>query len=230
MSGRRPEREFATWYSLYAADELITRAVMEADKAGIDCPLGWPEKFVEFISAHHAGNVIIPAEVAGHDWRRTLAYRVTDKAVRDTTGLVPLSVAADRIAYTAMRCAGLLAQLDRKGQPVDRCGTGVVVEVYPAASLKQWGLPHRGFKGTGNAKPLAQVVDALLAVAPWLTLGPYEDLCRHSDDALDAVIAALTARAAMKGLVTAPSTTQAVTSSTEGWIALPTCPLSALWP
>jgi hypothetical protein len=213
-----------------AADELITRAVMEADKAGIDCPLGWPEKFVEFISTHHTGNVIVPAEVAGRDWRRTLAYRVTDKAVHDTTGLMPLSVAADRIAYTALRCAGLLAQLAGKGQPVDRCGTGVVVEVYPAVSLKQLGLPHRGFKGIGNAKPLGQVVDALLVAAPWLTLGPYEDKCRHSDDALDAVIAALTARAAMKGLVTAPSATQAATSSTEGWIAVPTCPLSALWP
>jgi len=213
-----------------AADELITRAVMEADKAGIDCPLGWPEKFVEFISAHQSGNVIVPAEVAGRNWQRALAYRVTDEAVRDTTGLVPLSVAADRIAYTAMRCAGLLAQLARQGQPVDRCGTGVVVEVYPAASLNQWGLPHRGFKGKGNAKPLARVVDAMLAAAPWLMLGPFEDLCRRSDDALDAVIAALTARAAMKGLVTAPSTTQAAISSTEGWIALPTCPLSALWP
>jgi hypothetical protein len=204
---------------------------MEADKAGIDCPLGWPEKFVEFISAHHAGNVIVPAEVAGREWRRTLAYRVTDEAVREITGLVPLSVAADRIAHTAMRCAGLLAQLARRGQPVDRCGTGVVVEVYPAASLKQWGLPHRGFKGTGKAEPLAQVVDALLVAAPWLTLGPHEDRCRRSDDALDAVIAALTARAAMKGLVTAPRTPQAaISSSTEGWIALPTCPLSALWP
>jgi predicted nuclease with RNAse H fold len=213
-----------------ATDELITQAVMEADKAGIDCPLGWPEKFVEFISAHHAGNVIVPAEVAGPAWQSTLAYRVTDKAVHDTTGLMPLSVAADRIAYTAMRCARLLAQLASNGQPVDRCGTGVVVEVYPAVSLNHWGLPHRGYKGIGNAKCLAQVVDALLVAAPWLTLDPHEDECRRSDDALDAVIAALTARAATKGLVTAPNTTQAATSSTEGWIAVPTCPLSALSP
>jgi uncharacterized protein DUF429 len=38
-----------------ATDELITRAIMAADKAGIDCPLGWPEKFVKFISTHHTG-------------------------------------------------------------------------------------------------------------------------------------------------------------------------------
>jgi hypothetical protein len=58
------------------------------------------------------------------------------------------------------------------------------------------GLPHRGYKGKSNIKCLAQVVDALLAAAPWLKLDPFEDLCRRSDDALDAVIAALTARAA----------------------------------
>jgi predicted nuclease with RNAse H fold len=213
-----------------ATDELITQAVIEADKAGIDCPLGWPETFVKFISAHHTGNVIVPAEVAGPAWQSTLAYRVTDKSVHDTTGLMPLSVAADRIAYTTMRCARLLAQLASKRQPVDRCGTGVVVEVYPAASLHHWKLPHRRYKGKSNTKRLAQVVDALLAAAPWLTLDPHEDECRHSDDALDAVIAALTARAATKGLVTAPNTTQAATSRTEGWIALPTCPLSALSP
>jgi len=215
---------------LGAEDELVTGAITEAGKAGIDCPLGWPEKFVAFVSAHQIGNVVVPAEVAGRDWRRALAFRVTDAAVRDTIGLVPLSVAADRIAHTAMRCAGLLAQLAREGQPVDRCGTGVVVEVYPAASLKQWGLPYRGYKGTVNVTNLAQVVDALLAAAPWLTLGPYDDACRRSDDALDAVIAAMTARAALRGLVTSPSSNQAGMAMTEGWIALPTCHLGALWP
>lgn len=85
----------------------------------------------------------LPEEVAGHDWRRQLAFRRTDEPVRAATGLVPLSVAADRIAHPAMRCAGLLARLALEGQPVDRSGSGVVVEVYPAASLKQWGLPHR---------------------------------------------------------------------------------------
>jgi hypothetical protein len=31
-----------------------------------------------------------------------------------------------------MRCAILLAELARRGHPVDRTGTGKVVEVYPA--------------------------------------------------------------------------------------------------
>jgi len=166
---------------LGADDDQLVRALKKADKAGIDCPLGWPQKFVAFISAHQTGNVAVPEEVAGRDWRRQLAFRVTDQAVRDATGLVPLSVAADRIGHTAMRCAGLLA---REGQPIDRCGKGVVVEVYPAASLRQWGLKHRGYKGAINIGNRAQAIDALLAAAPWLTLGQHEDACRRWDDAL----------------------------------------------
>jgi predicted nuclease with RNAse H fold len=213
-----------------ADDELVIRAIREADKAGIDCPLGWPDKFVAFVGAHQAGNVVVPEEVAGRDWRRTLAFRVTDDVVRHATGLVPLSVAADRIGHTAMRCAGLLARLAREGQPVDRSGAGAVVEVYPAASLHRWRLPHRGYKGRANVTRLATVVDLLLAAAAWLTLGRYDDTCRRSADALDAVIAALTARAAARGLVTSPTPEHAVIARNEGWIALPTCPLSALWP
>lgn len=75
-----------------------------------------------------------------------MAFRTTDAAVRELTGqrLIPLSVAADRIGHTAMRCASLLAALASGGMQVDRVGTGLVVEVYPAASLWSWQLPHRG--------------------------------------------------------------------------------------
>jgi hypothetical protein len=61
-------------------------------------------------------------------------------------GVNPLSVSADRIAHAAFRCAGLLARLAALGEPVDRAGSGVVVEVYPAAALRRLGLTHRGYK------------------------------------------------------------------------------------
>jgi predicted nuclease with RNAse H fold len=215
---------------LATQDDTVTTAIRQADKAGIDCPFGWPETFVAFVSAHEAGNVVLPDEVAGPEWRRRLTYRLTDQAVREATGLVPLSVATDRIAHTAMRCAGLLAQLAKDGRPVDRAGGGEVVEVYPAASLHQWGVPHRGYKGTDNADGLGDIVDALQAAAPWLSLGRYEKVCRRSDDALDAVIAALTARAAALGMVTVPDTDDAPVARREGWIALPTSTLKALEP
>jgi predicted nuclease with RNAse H fold len=223
-------RAEVTGLSVDVGDDEIVETILRADKAGIDCPIGWPTAFVEFVAAHHAGHVVTPADVAGRDWRRGLAYRHTDLVVREATGLVPLSVAADRIAHPAMRCAGLLARLADAGRPVDRGGDGVVVEVYPAASLKQWGLPHRGYKRTKNLSGLDRLVDDLLAAAPWLDLGPYESLCRRSDDALDAVIAALTARAVTQGMTARPGAEQLTAAAAEGWIAYPTVPLGRLRP
>jgi hypothetical protein len=211
-----------------ADDDAVLRAVLAADKAGIDCPLGWPDTFVSFVSAHQHGNVVVPEDVAGRAWRRRLAYRWTDEAVLAEVGMWPLSVAADRIGHTAMRCAGLLARLARHGHPVDRAGDGVVVEVYPAASLRRWGLPYRGYKRAQNVTTLGAVVDELLTKAPWLDLGPMEASCRRSDHALDAVVAALSARAAALALVTRPDERQAGPARTEGWIAIPTSPLDQL--
>jgi predicted nuclease with RNAse H fold len=177
-------------------DAAITNAATHADKLGIDCPLGWPDDFLVFLQEHHAGHVVAPQEVAGRDWRRKLAYRATDRAVRERTGLTPLSVAADRIGLTAMRAAGILSRLAAEGRPVDRAGNGIVVEVYPAASLRCWGLPFRAYKGRKRRAAREALIDALLKRTPWLDLGAYVDLCADSDDALDAVIAALTSRAA----------------------------------
>ncbi|MEU5563610.1 DUF429 domain-containing protein [Micromonospora musae] len=211
-----------------AGDDQLLRAASAADKVGIDCPLGWPEPFVEFVIAHHRGELAAPTDLVGRDWRRSLAWRRTDAVTHKVTGRPPLSVAADRIAHTAMRCAALLARLGADGQPVDRSGGGTVVEVYPAASLKQWGLPYRGYKGRQNNSALEDLVGQLTTAAPWLQLGDFEPVCQSSDHAVDAVMAALTARAAAVGQATRPSPADLAAASTEGWIALPTTPLSSL--
>ncbi|MFG1834105.1 DUF429 domain-containing protein [Micromonospora chersina] len=211
-----------------AGDDELLRAASAADKAGIDCPLGWPEPFVEFVIAHYRGELAAPTDLIGRDWRRRLAWRRTDVVTHELTGRLSLSVAADRIAHTAMRCAALLARLAEGGQPVDRSGGGTVVEVYPAASLRQWGLPHRGYKGRQNSGALNGLVDQLTTTAPWLQLGGFEPVCRGSDHAVDAVVAALTARAAAIGQATRPAEADLAAATTEGWIALPTAPLASL--
>jgi predicted nuclease with RNAse H fold len=214
-----------------ADDHLIFGAIADAGKAAIDCPFGWPDRFVDFITAHRAGRVEVPSGVAGRVWRRDLALRVTDQAVYALTGLTPLSVSADRIGHTAMRCAGLLAECMRQGRPVDRKGDGVVVEVYPAASLKRWELPYRGYKRASrdpNRSGLGRLMDELRATAPWLDFGDHEQVCRSSDDAADAVVAALTAAASFHGLVTVPGEEHIAAARTEGWIALPTTALREL--
>lgn len=209
----------------HVSNAQIVAAAGPADVLGIDCPLGWPAAFVEFVNEHTHGHVAA-REGTPIAWRRHLAYRETDRFVidqfREESKLRPLSVAADRIAHVAMRCAALLAQLQGAGVEVDRSGvTGKVVEVYPAASLARWGLTHRGYKRTENAPHLDELVTRLRAAAPWLNLGEHESRCRTNDDAFDAVIAALSAAAARSGLTTPPTASTIGLAKAEGWIAVP---------
>jgi hypothetical protein len=101
-------------------------------------------------------------------------------------------------------------------------------EVYPAASLQQWRLPSTRYKRKANLAGLADLVDQLKKAADWLDLDAREALCRASDHAIDAIVAALTARAAAQGLVTVPAADQLDTARSEGWIAIPTSPISSL--
>ena len=165
-----PGNAVVTDLRLGVEDRDIAEAAAGAVKLGLDCPLGWPDDFVKFVNAHHDGHVVAPRDVSGKDWRRRLAYRATDRAVREATGLQPLSVAADRIGLTAMRAAGLLAGLAKAGRPVDRTGSGIVLEVYPAASLYCWRLPYREYKGRDNQSARDLLIRELLGTAPWLDL------------------------------------------------------------
>jgi predicted nuclease with RNAse H fold len=221
----RAGRAVARTVTSPADDAVILDALGRADKAGLDCPLGWPEDFIRFITAHQAGAVPLPpgGTPTGSDWRRPLRLRLTDRVVAEETGVTPLSVSADRIGSVAMRCAVLLAELSRRGQPVDRAGTGQVAEVYPAASLKVWGLlPKGGYKNPREPHKLAELIDELSAQAPYLQIEAVAAQCRVHHDAADAVIAALAARAAHLGLTLGPrNPAEAAAARTEGWVAIP---------
>jgi predicted nuclease with RNAse H fold len=212
-----------------ADDEAVLRHARDADKVGIDCPLGWPDTFVEFVAGHRANQVRLP-ETSSADWRRSLAYRHTDEHVRSTLQMIPLSVATDRIGVTAMRAARLQVLLAQQGHVIDRAGAGLLVEIYPAAGLRHWGLPSRGYKGGKARGLLGEVVDQLQRAAPWLELSAFEQSCRFSDHALDAVMSALLARAAALGLTTPPPPDQLAAAEREGWIALPDCAIGQLAP
>ena len=203
-------------------DSAIREAAPFARMMGIDCPFGWPDAFVHTVSAHRAGT--IPAPVSfDRAARRLLALRDTDRDVHTRTGITPLSVSADRIAHVAMRCAALQASLAHDGIDCSRDGSGHIAEVYPAAALKIWGLPYRGYKGTNGRAVREGIVDELIAQAPWLTLGHFEEACRRSDDALDAVLSALVARAVVDGHTRRPE--PGGNAAGEGWIHIPEGPL-----
>jgi hypothetical protein len=211
---------------LGVGDDEILAAISRAGLSGIDCPFGWPVPFAALVAEHERGRIAAPGvSESAAGWRRRMVYRTTDEVVRAETGLIPLSVSADRIAHAAFRAALLLTRLAEAGRPVDRTGEGSVAEVYPAACLRRWGLAHRGYKrGAGHGF----LLDDLLAAAPWLRVDGYEVLLRESHDAFDAVIAALGARAVALGRFRRPDESERAAAAVEGWIALPTCELGDL--
>ena len=208
------------------ADAHITDAASRVEKLGIDCALGWPVEFVDFVRAN-AGMHVEPAEFdGGMEWRRRLAYRETDRSVREHTGRWPLSVSTDRLGLTAMRCAGLLSRLQAAGIPIDRSGAGLVVEVYPGASLRQWGFITQGYRASADIRQ--RLLADLEAAAPWFSAGPHRQVMIDSCDAFDAVIAAFSSRAAALGQYLKPTAEQLERARVEGWIAVPNEPIERL--
>ena len=209
--------------ALDVSDEEILRLFHTASMTGVDCPVGWPDAFLPFLAGHLNFDAHPVLEYDGIAGRRLLAYRDTDRFVTARTGLIPLSVSADRLAHPAMRCAVIQAKIARDVGPQPRDGSGRLAEVYPAASLKSWGLLARGYKGRGATEKdrLALLLDGLTRAAPWLDLAGSEDMLAASDDLFDALIASLTARAVATGKTLRPDDSHAKAARTEGWIHLP---------
>lgn len=196
-------------------DELLEllAGLADGERAGIDCPFGWPIAFVEAVCAHAANRPWptrgAPADVADH--YRSMRLRLTDTLCQQKTGRFPLSVSMDKLGSIAARWAHLADQLAADGRPVDRTGAGPVLEVYPAGARAVWRLA--GERSTNK----------LLGAMPWLRFEPgAEQAYQASEHAFDALIAALIARAAALGLTTPPQgIEQRQVAAVEGWIHLP---------
>lgn len=212
-------------------DEALLERMEAADWIGIDAPFGWPVRFVETVG-DWSGKKPWPSVEDERQLRDELRFRETDRFVKGTR--LPLSVSTDRIGICAMRCAELLTKLARRRGTgsIDRAGGDRVVEVYPGAALPLWSgeaadlrLDPGGYKGTkpSEAAKREELLEALERGAPWLRLAPDERaLCMKTDDALDAVLCALIARAAERGLTLGPETEeQSARAPVEGWIHLP---------
>lgn len=208
-------------------------------KVAIDSPLGWPVDFLAFTAAHAEGRLATAGLDLGSPmdsewalssdsgWRRPLANRATDMHVRQMVKLVPLSVSTDRIAHVAMRAARLMAHCSRD---MRRDGAGDIAEVYPAASLRMWGMPHRGYKGAARTRDRELMVEHILQRMPRLQVSDGKRrVLVDSDDALDAFICALTARAVVLGGTDWPQDRfSEERAMSEGWIHVPTVGLEQL--
>ncbi|MFN4002656.1 DUF429 domain-containing protein [Microcella sp.] len=213
---------------LGADDDAVLEATRDASLIGIDCALGWPVDFVDFVARQASAARLTSDDTGDLAWRRRLAYRETDRAVTERTGARPLSVATDRLGMTALRCAVLLDRLAGDGRVVDRSGEhpSAVVEVYPAMALRVWGLARPGYKLTPDAR--SSLIADLGRAAPWLQFGEHRPLMTTSADALDAVLAALVALAHERGASIPPTADQRERARVEGWIAIPTVGLAEL--
>ena len=192
-------------------DEQILALSGTADKVGLDVPLGWPLAFVTSISTHRDG------APWPENSTRELCYRQTDRFVHSVTGKWPLSVSTDRLGITAFRAAAILSRLAYAGDAVDRTGGGKFVEVYPAAAVRTWGL------GPCSKKDTVTLAAAVWKhSAKWLRISDkMRAFCEESRHTLDALIAALVARASALRLCESIPAASAEAAQVEGWIALP---------
>ena len=129
-----------------------------------------------------------------------------------------------------MRCAYLLDRLAARGEPVDRAGSGKVIEAYPAPALAGWGISATGYKSRVGVARIPELLSRVEEGLGGIEMTPQErELAGVDHNCFDALIASLVARAAALGLTQGPESTEDVDRAVrEGWIHVPTNPLSDL--
>jgi len=188
---------------ILALCEEVTR---QRGRVGIDCPLGWPRPFVDFVAAH-AANRPLPTTELG---TQSLRLRATDIAVvQRRLGRPPLSVSANMLGGHGPARGPTAGRVARARHAVDRAGRGTVCEVYPAASRSAWGLTR------------VRDLTGLLSRLPLEVMPPAERAQLGDEHIFDALVAALTARAVAVGATDPPSPGQADLAAKEGWIHVP---------
>jgi len=210
----------------------------EHNTIAIDVPFGWPERFLKVTARHR---LLSRAEIKIGSYEtisEQLRYRKTDEFVRSETGRTPLSVSASFLGCAALRFALIQADLSLDGYGIDRTGlSGKFVEVYPAAALDIWWskTPVKRDKEEYARKIFKWLEEKLGgSLRSAIRRAAQKEALESSDDAADALICALMARAVQlsrppenRRLVRCPDEywdkhpgTKEATER-EGWIWLP---------
>jgi hypothetical protein len=182
----------------------------------IDAPLGWPMDLGTCLERHEAGAEL--PTVAD-----LLFHRQTDTEIEHRLGKRPLEVGANLIARTAHAALAFLAEVRRlAGMPIPLAwdlpaGDGaVVIEVYPAATLRAHGIPSGEYKGTSDVEGRR---DLLARLGARVTLPGDAQVLDRSADALDAVVCLVAGADFLEGRAVAP--TSLSYARKEGWIWAP---------
>jgi hypothetical protein len=106
--------------------------------------------------------------------------------------------------------------------------------VYPAAALRAWHLPERGYKGGAAeaGRTRTEIFDGLaVGCDSWLDVSTVRSECINSDHTLDALISALNAVAAVADHTHRPESIEDHHCAVlEGWIHVPSVPLEQVVP
>jgi len=203
------------------------------DAAGIDAPFALP---AAHMSDNHAQLLHLAASAprdkrpfpSAADFLASLTpplpprgpkvYRETEDCWRKQGVNTRSTVWAGPRGGTAMTaaCLMLLHAAQRPVWPWARTGPGLIVEAFPAAQLKAWGLPHQKYNGSGAVLQDTRhaIVDGL---GRRIELAAYRGCVLANADALDAVVAAFAAIAVSTNrLASLPGSA----SAQEGWIAV----------
>jgi len=221
-----------------AEDPEVIGMAMGPDIVGINCPFSWPRLFVEFLTKYTAGQEGgVSTEL--NPMNPELRYRVTDHIVTQVApGARPPSPWSGSTAAATLRCATILAESGHTPASFGHVGypdeffemygdyPGNVFEVYPPASLSQWGLPYKGYRGATGQPLLSSMVTKMVKynhyAGPWLKLGRWLDTCRKEADAFEAVVASLSARAIRLDRAIKPGNKfELEAAAAEGWIWVP---------
>jgi predicted nuclease with RNAse H fold len=205
--------------STFEHPEWLVEHCSEADAVGVDVPFGWPKAFIDTLSNYEIG-------VALNRDRRPYRLRTTDtwivetlprRLTRHTRPPAPFSVSTDKLGATAMVGSILLGTLSGEFRLSPRqCAVpGAVLEVYPAASLWCWGLPHRDIEVFIALGTLQEAFRLEIRSAD-------RELLLESRHCFDGLIAALTAREYANGnTFDPPEPMPDRTLRVEGWIRVP---------
>lgn len=88
-------------------------------------------------------------------------------------------------------CLSLLSQVNRPVWPWHPVGEGMLVEAFPAAQLRWWGLPHQKYSGIAGRSNREKIIESMTTFLN--TDIEARRLMMDSSDALDAVISCFAA-------------------------------------
>jgi hypothetical protein len=180
----------------------------------MDAPLGWPVALGDALAQHRAGTAI---RASGHSFFR----RRTDEIVKSEAGQQPLDVGADRIARTAVAALALLDNIRRllsRSVPLawtPAIAEASVIEVYPAATLRQLGIEPRAYKKASQAPARRAIVQKLAGA---VEVNFVRDAAEANADVLDAIVCVIAGVDFLRGTCRLPTAGDLPDAEREGWI------------